>query len=534
MFIRHGRPSTFDGPTHLVNSAQFAAALRSFDFPVRWMDGFANYGMPMPIIIQQTTAYLGAFFILFTQNVVLSYNLVVFIATFFSLYFLYLFLTLYFSQNASLLASVLFAFAPYRIINIYIRGALPEYVSHVFFPVVMVGLYYFIHKRQARGLVYILIGIVGILLTHPFTLIIGGFLFIPYALWLFSQKKTYSHILSIIIPLMGVSCIALGIAAFYILPLIAEIKYFYYGQSGAGLKPDQFLSISNYMGDYWSYFTQSDIDVRGHIIHLGSVELAIIVMGIVVAYMKRARSHFIIWVLVSFPVLVFMTTSYANPTYSTISLLGSIQYNWRMFASIVFIAPIVSAFVYDAYQSKLFVIGVVVLTLFIRVPQLYGKNYLIEPSQKYYFTKENLHGVVLNTIWTGKSEDYPVQKHKGVIIEGDGIILNREESNSWRRYTTESVQTIRMADNTFYFPGWKVYIDGKEVPIEFQDMNYRGVITYNVPPGKHSIDVRFTNTKIRLLANTISIVSLMGVCLYLIIRLRRDPRILSTTRLGPQ
>jgi len=54
---------------------------------------------------------------------------------------------------------------------------------------------------------------------------------------------------------------------------------------------------------------------------------------------------------------------------------------------------------------------------------------------------------------------------------------------------------FRMIDYTFYFPGWKVFVDNKEVPIEFQDPKYRGVITYGVPSGKHTILLKFTNTK---------------------------------------
>ena len=63
------------------------------------------------------------------------------------------------------------------------------------------------------------------------------------------------------------------------------------------------------------------------------------------------------------------------------------------------------------------------------------------------------------------------------------------------RYKVTATSEIRMVDYTFYFPGWKVLVDAKEVPIEFQDMNYRGVITYNVPSGNHEVVVKFTDTK---------------------------------------
>lgn len=522
LFIRQGRPSAFDGPTHLANIAQFTAALRAGDFPVRWMDGFANYGMPMGVIVQQTTSYLGALFNLILNNTVLSYNLVVFVGTFFSLYFFYLFLRCHFSNKSSLLGIVLFAFAPYRIINVYIRGALPEYFAHVFFPLILMGLYYWIVKRDTKGLMILGGGLVGILLTHPFTLVIGSFLFAPYALFLLLRNVKKEQFIAVCIPIGITACIAIGITAYYILPLFTEIKYFYYGRSGQGLLPGQDLSLLNYLGDHWNYFTQYDIDVRGHVIHLGLFELGMVLAGILYWSVKDVRSKSLPLLLSIFVVLVFFTTRFANPIYTSIKFLGGIQHNWRMFTSIVFIAPLIGAYIHNKTQSQIFFWLLIGIVFFSRIPQLYGKNYLSEPEVKYYWNKENLHGNVLNTIWTGPTQDYPVKKQKGEIIAGKGAILERKESNSVRTYTVRADTELRMVDNTFYFPGWRVYVDGVETLIEFQDMNYRGVITYMVAPGTHTVEVRFTNTKIRLLGNILSIISLgLAVVAISILKKRR-------------
>lgn len=505
LFVRVGRPSAFDAPTHLANIAQFTSALRDGDFPVRWFDGFANYGMPMGVIVQQTTSYLGAFFNLFLQNTVLSYNLVVFIGTVLTLIFIFHFLSLHFSRIAALGGTVLFAFAPYRIINIYVRGAVPEYFAHVFFPVVLIGLFYWIKKQDIKGLWYCLAGVSGILLTHPFTLVIGSFLFVPYALYLLFQKKsTIEELVHIVIPFIPTLLLALGLTAYYIVPLFVEIKYFYYGRSGQGLLPNQHLTLTNYIGDFWNYFTVHDIDVRGHVIHLGLLELVVIAIGIFYWFIKDRRSTVIPAVLSVFFILVFFTTQYANTIYTTVPFLGGIQHNWRMFTSIVFISPVVAAYLIHRINSR-FVLGLLIVSIFVsRIPQLYGKNYMMEPDTKYYSSIENLHGNILNTIWTGPTQDYPVKENKGEIIEGAGRILERYENNSKRSYVIQADTEVRLVDNTFYFPGWRVYVNGVETPIEFQDMNYRGVITYKVSPGKHTVDVVFTNTKIRLLGNMVT------------------------------
>ena len=508
LFLSKGRSSTFDSPTHLANIAQFTKALQSGDFPVRWMDGFGNYGMPMGIIVQQTTAYLGASLTFITHNIFLSYNIVVLIGAFLSTYFLYYFLTYHFSEKAALLGAILFNFAPYRIINIYIRGALPEFFSHVFFSIVFIGLFLFIKRKKSNGLIYLFIGFVGILLTHPFTLIIGMFLWIPYVIWLIWESKNIGFIIDNIPHILLTIFLIFGISTFYILPLYFEIKYFYYG-TGSHFIPGNFLTLKNYLGDQWYYFYQNDIEVRGHVIHLGLIELIVILSGIFSFFFSKKYKHrFLYWVIPSGFVIAFFTTHYADFIYTKINLLGNIQHNWRMFTSMVFVAPFILAALFDKVKSKAVFFLIIFIIVIFRFPQLYGKNYMVEQQGKYYWTKLNLHGNIMNTVWTGPTQNYPIKKVKGEIIEGKGKIAKRDEHNSWRQYEVDANTDVRMADYTFYFPGWKVFVDNKEMPIEFQDMNYRGVITYRVPQGKHTILVKFTNTKVRLLANIVSLFSI--------------------------
>lgn len=517
LFIRNGRPSTFDGPTHLANIAQFTKALANGDFPVRWLDGFANYGMPMGIIVQQTTSYIGAGINLLFHNTVFSYNCIVLISTFLSSYLLFLFLTKYYSETASLIGSILFLFAPYRIINIYIRGALPEYVAQVFFPLVLLGLFYWIKQGKEKGLWLVGVGTTSILLTHPFTFVIGSFLFVPYGIWLCLEqrrkKDVPKRILLLFIPLL----LSIGLSFYYLFPLFREIRFFYYGLQSHQIFPNQFVRLSQYISDHWFYFYKGDIEVRGHVIHFGFFELLLTAVSIsiwVIKGMQQKKDSFLVWTIISFGILVFFTSQYATSFYNTIPLIGGIQHNWRMFTSIVYIPVFFLAYLLDqmpAEKRKYIFFLFLTCIFFMRIPQLYGKNYRIEPESAYYWTKTNLHGNILNTIWTGPTEKYPVQKQKGAIIAGQGKILSREERNSWRKYTVQAESQLRMADYTFYFPGWKVYIDKAPTIIEWQDENYRGVITYHIPPGKHDVLVVFSETKTRMIGNAVTLISIFSL-----------------------
>ena len=59
-------------------------------------------------------------------------------------------------------------------------------------------------------------------------------------------------------------------------------------------------------------------------------------------------------------------------------------------------------------------------------------------------------------------------------------------------------------------------VDGRPKVIEFQDQNYRGLITFYVDKGKHSVNIIYENTKIRKFADAISLVSLVVMGLFIL------------------
>ena len=52
LFAFPGRPANFDSNFHITNIAQFSQILKQGEFPVIWMNNFANYGL---LIKQQIT-----------------------------------------------------------------------------------------------------------------------------------------------------------------------------------------------------------------------------------------------------------------------------------------------------------------------------------------------------------------------------------------------------------------------------------------------------------------------------------------------
>ena len=95
-----------------------------------------------------------------------------------------------------------------------------------------------------------------------------------------------------------------------------------------------------------------------------------------------------------------------------------------------------------------------------------------------------------DVIWSeGPAKDYPIAPVE--VIGGEASIDNHKQSGHRQTYVIHAETEAQIVNNTQYFPGWRVYIDGEKAPIEFQDNNWKGKITYRVSPGIHDIVVVF-------------------------------------------
>lgn len=513
LFFNKGQLAAYDAEVHIRNIVAVYNAFLQGEVRVMWADGIANYGMPFPLISQQLTMYLGAFFLLLTKNIVFSYSAVYFVGAVISTILFYAFLRFYFKPEAAFIGAFLFNLEPYRIINIYIRGAQPEFFASSFILLLLIGIFLLPHRHSLMGFVAITSGSFFLALTHPIMFIVGAFLFVPYFIFnLFHARNRVRYCLLVALSFI----LGIGMAGYYLLPLKFEVKYLYFGQGANHFLPGHFLSLNNYLDPSWYYFTADAIFTRGHFLKVDWLETGIICIGILFflwqVFFKKARKiDTLAFAVMVGIIIVFFTIDFSTFLYQRIPLLGEIQHQWRLLSVLIFIPPIILAYLVDKLQKKgmIVIFGLLILIAIIRFPQLYGKNYTVFENSYYGFTPENVYAVIMNTVWTGETRDYPIKPNKIDIIEGNGEILDKVVKNSSRNYTVMAKTPLRLVDYTFYFPGWNVYVDGRKTDIEFQDQKYRGVITYQVPVGRHAVTVIFENTKIRILGYGVSIASLL-------------------------
>jgi hypothetical protein len=99
-------------------------------------------------------------------------------------------------------------------------------------------------------------------------------------------------------------------------------------------------------------------------------------------------------------------------------------------------------------------------------------------------------------------------------VKGEGEIKNLLYNSKSTSFSIENKTDSIIRINTIYYPGWKVSVNGIGKEIKYD--NEKGLMQFDLPKGNFQISAKFTETPLRLLSDTISIVTLIFVFLFII------------------
>ncbi len=155
-------------------------------------------------------------------DIIGSYKIIAFISVFVSAIFAYL-LSKRISKNIyiGLMGGMLFTFMPYRIFCTLCRAAYAETLAMAFIPIIFYGIYRVLNDEKPAVFPYIslIIGIAGIILSHPFTAISTLTFVVIYVLFNIKKLiKVVKNLKTVIYALVSVGLI-IGLVSFYIFPL---------------------------------------------------------------------------------------------------------------------------------------------------------------------------------------------------------------------------------------------------------------------------------------------------------------------------
>lgn len=508
-----GLPITHDGQDHVTRIANFYQALIEGNIVPRWAGNLNwGYGHPILMFLYPLPSYIASFFHFIGFSLVDSLKIIFGLGFIASGFTMYIWIKEFLGEEAGIISAALYLFAPYRFVDLYVRGAVGEHVAFIFPPLVC----YFLLKIAKKYKFWYVIGgafsVAGLILSHNAITIMFLPIIMFYAAFLLYQNDN-KKLIAIRYTLIAI--LGFGLASFFLLPAFFEGKYTLRDIVTKGEYSKRFVLWKDFIFGPWSYGGSGLFTVQ-----VGIMQWIMALGTLAIFFKKKAPyKHITIALVILFLFVLGIMTNSSKIIWETITTLQKFQFPWRFLSVVVFLAACMGGIVVAALipkKIKTFFVGIILLlVLFLNKDYWHANGYLNKPQA--FFT-----GIYSGTTDTGESAPiwsvrFMEQQAKEPIqiVDGEGNLNVVSRTTTKHVYIIEMLSdTGRIVENTLYFPGWNVIVDGEKSSIEFQDPQYRGLMTFYLTKGIHNVEVVFTETKLRSFANAISIVSLVILLLW--------------------
>lgn len=513
-----GLPITHDGQDHVARIANFYQSLQDGNIIPRWAGNLNwGYGHPILMFLYPLPSYLASLFHFLGFTFVDSTKLVFGLAFIVSGLTMYLWLRAFLSYYAAFLGSLLYTFAPYRFVDLYVRGAIGEHVAFIFPPLVLYFLYKLSKKLTYSSFVGGVFSLAGLILAHNAIslMFIPIILFYSIFLGFYSKNKKAFILHALYIIFLGFS-----LAAFFWLPAYLEGKYTLRDIVTKGITADRFVTLKALFYGPWNYGLSGQFTVQAGIVNWLAVVLS---LPVGLLFYKKRNQY---WIIISTFIIFFILTSFlmlssAKPIWEVLTILQKFQFPWRFLSLSVFLSATLGAFVLSYFaerKQRIILFITIIAVVFFNKSYWQAKDYQYKPENYY-------SGIYNGTTDTGESApiwSVRFMEHKAKapieVIKGRATIQEQTRSSTKHVYRVNALEQVNLQENTLYFPGWKVTVDGKSVPIEFQDQNSRGLMTFFVEKGEHTVEVLFRETRLRQVSDSISLISLFVLGIFGILK----------------
>jgi len=518
--IPPGIPLTHDGQDHLARIANFYMGLKDGIMIPRWAANLNwGYGHPILMFLYPLPSYSASLFHFLGASLTDSLKLVFAFSFVLSGFAMYYWIKNVFNHEAGLIAGFLYMFAPYRFVDLYVRGAIGEHTAFIFVPLIALSMLKLAKEYKVVWMIIYAFSIALLFLSHnalsimflPFCVFYAGFLIFTH------PKKSRLLLLYSLGALWGV-----GLSAFFLFPAFFEGKYTLRDIVTRGEYATRFVENPfRFFYSPWNYGGSGQFSVE-----LGILQIVGVVSAAILLLLTKAKKMkiFIGACLLFFLASLFLMLSYSQFLYQTFSVLQKFQFPWRFLSMSVFFAPILCAFTVYLINDKrlrfmIFVI-VAILGIITYYPQFQANGYVSRRDSFYFSIYEGTTDTGESApIWSVRFMEKMADRQIE-IVEGSGVITQISRDTRSHIYTIDANETVRVLENTLFFPGWDVLVDGHKVDIQFQDPQFRGLMTFFVEPGTHSIRVVFRETKLRSISNAITILALTGIIPLILLRKR--------------
>lgn len=210
-----------DSHFHLYRIENIVYALKNFQFPVR-IHPLANngYGYGVSLMYPELFIYIPAIFRLLNTSMVFSYKILIIFINIISVISMYLCVkNIAKSKVSGIIATIIYASANYRLVDVFTRGAIGESLALAFLPIVIWGFYELCIGERKKWYIFV-IGVTGVIQSHIisvlFAIVMCFMIEIVYIMKIIKDKRYKEIIISLVMIIL--------LNLWFILPFIDTYK----------------------------------------------------------------------------------------------------------------------------------------------------------------------------------------------------------------------------------------------------------------------------------------------------------------------
>lgn len=524
----------FDNVFHLWRSVQIGALLEEGILFSRWAPHMAHgFGYPLFLFQSPFSAYFVAVVQMAGFSWPVALNMIYGLGLLASGWTMWLLGRDLWGTRGAIVTAVAYVFAPYHAYITYYRASLSETVAWLFMPLILWGLLRWQGpQKQRRGLVTAVLAFILLVFTHDVT----AYAFFPFIVgWIsvlaLSQRSGQA---------LGRGVLALGLglggSAFFWLPSLVERPFIQFERANSAWP---FLYFNNFLPAEqllaWPRNADpallNDWPERG----LGILLLVLAVAGATIAWKQMPRLRWLVGFLaLSLIGYLFLTVAVSRPLWEIVTGLQAFQFPWRFLAPVTLVAALLSGGCVlivgegAAVNGRRLIDIALPLAIVTLVSVAHGGWFY--PDHCDAPADLSLAGMVAWEKATGTlgttagrellpndveilpkdTHDLPVWEARldeSLLQPGRQTMLAATYTPLQANIALESTESIPVRFRAFYYPGWRVWINDTEV--ETWPTPEHGLLAFNIPEGNSTIRVEFGETRLRLFADALSILSLL-------------------------
>lgn len=504
--------------------------------PCRWSpDMVYGYGQPMFNFYSALPYYLGALIRLATPlSIMATVKTLFLISIVVSAIGMYQLAKEFWGKLGGILSGVLYIYAPYHALDIFVRGALAESFALSILPFLWLSFYRLVKSPGYKYLATTSLALFFLLITHNISsLIYAPFTILWVLYWLIRSRNRKSIKYIFLSGMLGI-----GLSSFFLLPAIFEqsliqtqyltSEYSDYHAHFVSLKqlflqrswgfgpsifgpyddlsfqigwPHWWLLIPIFFAAvFWIYRKKSD---------LGNMVFGLIALFLLTAFLTHPRSLFI---------------------WEAIPLMKFVQFPWRFLSLVIFFLSFACGALAKPkwFFGKGLIILIIIITIALNLK--FFKPFNFSRGAK---DMDKLTGIGYELQEKAAILDYLPKTAKTAppasapttpkLVSGEGAISNFTKQSNRFSFDADIFQDAEAVIPVMYFPGWIVIVDNERV--ESGTYGAHGVISVKIPKGRHIVRGRFVNTPIRSIANSITVFSLVLLFFGMVLRENRKLKI---------